>query len=123
VAQAGAASTRQHVKDSNITMLISASPAASGIASTSSWQILRCLGCTHVLRARKAARQAHLQVTLWLHEAPHAAEGSDQLALRVCEQAWHDSVVGPLAGCKAVGVARVQVEAVAAVLQAEAATL
>jgi hypothetical protein len=77
----------------------------------------------HNAQRSRARRQAHLQVSLWLHEAAHAAKGSDQLALLVCHQARHDGVVGPLARRQAVGVARVQVEAMAAVLQAETASL
>ena len=82
---------------------------------------VRCTcGCVHM---EVVQDKAHLQVALGLHEGAHDTKTGEQVALWVGDHARDDGVVGPLARAQAVGVLGVQDEAVAAVLQAEAAPL
>jgi len=63
--------------------------------------------------------QNHLHVALRLHEAAHHAERPHRRAV-TGQEAGDDGVVGPLARCQGVGVARVQVEVMAPVVQRHA---
>ena len=65
----------------------------------------------------------HLHVSLRLLESAHDTKCAEQVAIRVGGEARNDGVVWPFPGAQAVGVLWVQYEAVASVLESEAAAL
>ncbi len=67
--------------------------------------------------------RARLQLPLRLLVRAHDAERAEEVAVGVGRERGHDGVVGPLVRRQAVGVPRVQDEAVAAVVQREAAAV
>ena len=66
---------------------------------------------------------ACLEVALGLHEVSHDSKRGIQVSLGICRYPWNDGVVGPFARGHTVGMAGVQAEVMATILEREPAAV